>query len=112
MSATPKLQCLTHPQREAAARCASCEQFFCRECVTEHELQMLCASCFKEVGKELKKPKRKATWLLPVVVTLQLAIGLLLVWVSFYMVGRVVIAVPSDFHEGTLWEDIQMGGEP
>ena len=110
--APPKLRCLNHSAREAAARCAGCSQFFCSECVTEYELQMLCADCLTETTKELKKSKKTRPWLMPVAVTVQLILGLLLVWMSFYMVGRLVIAVPSDFHEGTLWEKIQMGGAP
>ena len=106
----PSLQCLNHPQREAAARCASCETFFCRECVTEHELQMLCVACFRKISEDLKPVKKSSPWLLPIAVSLQLLLGILLVWISFYVVGRLVVAVPSDFHEGTLWEQIELGG--
>ena len=39
-------RCQRHPGREAAARCPSCQQSFCRECVTEHDGRMLCLGCF------------------------------------------------------------------
>ena len=38
-------RCQRHPGREAAARCPSCQQSFCRECITEHEGRMLCLAC-------------------------------------------------------------------
>ena len=37
-------RCLLHPVREAVARCKGCEEYFCRECVGEHDGEMLCAS--------------------------------------------------------------------
>jgi hypothetical protein len=30
--------------------------------------------------------------------------GFLLAWLFFYLVGRILLLVPSSFHEGTLWK--------
>jgi hypothetical protein len=48
-------RCLNHMLREAVARCPECSRFFCRECITEHEDKVLCASF--ENG--LKPPPKK-----------------------------------------------------
>jgi hypothetical protein len=30
--------------------------------------------------------------------------GILTVWLFFYAVGRVLVSIPSRFHEGTVWQ--------
>lgn len=97
------LQCAIHPQREAAARCTSCAGFFCRECVTEHDLRMLCARCLRETASLEKPKKNRRSLIAPLAVFAQLALGTALLWFSFYLIGRLLIAVPASFHEGTLW---------
>lgn len=100
-----KLQCAQHPQREAAARCASCSGFFCRECVTEHDLRMLCARCLRETAAAQKPKTSRRSLLAPISLATQLVLGLILLWLSFYLMGRLLIAIPANFHEGSLWED-------
>lgn len=97
------LQCTLHPQREAAARCSSCAGFFCRECVTEHDLRMLCARCLRETASSKEPTKKHRSLLAPPAVFLQLGLGAALLWFSFYLLGRLLLAVPANFHEGTLW---------
>lgn len=101
-----QLQCAIHPQREAAARCASCAGFFCRECVTEHDLRMLCACCLRETTSSDKPQKQRRSLLAPLGVLTQLALGTAALWLSFYLIGRLLIAVPASFHEGTLWNEL------
>lgn len=101
-----KLQCAQHPQREAAARCSSCSGFFCRECVTEHDLRMLCARCLRETAAAEKPQKNRRSLLAPISLSAQLILGALLLWISIYLIGRLLIAIPADFHEGTLWESL------
>jgi hypothetical protein len=44
-------RCQRHPGQAAAARCPSCQQSFCRECVTEHYGRMLCLACLEAVER-------------------------------------------------------------
>lgn len=97
------LQCAIHPQREAAARCTSCAGFFCRECVTEHDLHMLCARCLRETASSEDSHKHGRSLIAPLAVFAQFAMGTAILWLSFYLIGRLLISVPASFHEGTLW---------
>lgn len=94
-------RCLNHATREAVARCPECRQFFCRECITEHEDRVICAACLKKLtrGPLLKRPA-----LANLVRVLQCAMGLLLAWFFFHLLGEFLLELPSDFHEGTIWE--------
>ena len=56
MTALAHQRCFNHALREAAARCPGCGNFFCRECVTEHDDRVLCAACL-ETGKTKGKIK-------------------------------------------------------
>jgi hypothetical protein len=93
--------CLNHPRREAAARCTSCGRPFCRECVTELEGRMVCGACHREKSQVKEKPRRD--WA-PVTAGLQLIVGLGLLWLGAWVLGRVLLSIPSEFHEGTTWE--------
>lgn len=96
-----QLQCTSHPQREAAARCTGCQGFFCRECITEHDLRMFCATCLREaLNKPAASKHRFFLWSHLLTLT-QFAGGLIILWLSFYLIGRLLIAIPSDFHDGT-----------
>jgi hypothetical protein len=95
--------CLNHPRREAAARCTSCCQPFCRECVTEFEGRMVCGACYRELSKPKEKPKRD--WF-PLTTTLQAVLGLAGLWFIAWLLGELLLYIPSNFHEGSLWEKI------
>ena len=101
MAALARQRCLHHGSREAVARCLDCRQFFCRECITEHDERVVCASCLKKVAQAAAKPARRRVNLWPV---LQTASGLLLTVVFFYLVGSALLALPDSFHDGSLWE--------
>lgn len=93
-------RCQDHPDREAAARCPSCSQYFCRECVTEHEDAVICTACLK---RQIKREKRRGFGLGPL---LRMGLGMAgaaLSWLYFCWMGRFLLAIPSPFHEGTLW---------
>jgi len=104
------LHCVIHPHREAAARCSSCYGFFCRECVTEHDLRMLCARCLREQTTTPEKiPRRNhllAALLAALPITIQLLAGSAILWLTFYLLGRCLVAIPSDFHEGSIWNSL------
>jgi hypothetical protein len=104
--ATPSITrstCYLHPQREAAAKCVSCGRSFCRECVTPVDRRMMCAACFKE--KTAVKEVKARDWFV-LAIAGQAVLGLLGVWFVSYFIGRVLLEIPTDFHEGTVWEKI------
>lgn len=93
--------CYNHALREAVARCPECGQFYCRECVTEHEDRVVCASCLRKLVRRSLRRTRPLAWLTQSAQTL---LGLFLCWVFFYYLGRALLALPSTFHEGTVWQ--------
>lgn len=97
-------RCLNHGEREAAARCPQCRQFFCRECVTEHEGRVLCAGCLARLTAPAATAKRGFGWLLNPVWAVT---GVFVAWLCFYALGSVLLALPSEWHEGTLWQRLQ-----
>src|SRR5437016_5912286 len=94
-------RCFNHAAREAVARCPECKQFFCRECVTEHDDRVVCAACLKKLTKVSFIKRRGFTRL---VRALQCAMGLLMVWFFFFLVGEGLARLPNSFHNGTLWQ--------
>lgn len=100
MSAISQQRCRNHANREAVARCPECRRYFCRECVTEHEDRVVCASCLAMLTGEAR-PKR---WRMTGVAQAgQFALGFFLLWSFFYTLGRLLLNVPSDFHADSLW---------
>jgi hypothetical protein len=94
-------RCLHHPEREAVARCPECARFFCRECITEHDDRIICADCLRLAIKP-KQTKRKGFFRVVRGVCLW-GISVFLAWIYFYFAGRLLITIPSSFHEGTIW---------
>jgi hypothetical protein len=93
-------RCLNHAAREAVARCPVCSRYFCRECITEHEGRVICATCLRALAKV---PLRQRRGFASLVSVTQCALGLALAWLFFYLAGDVLLRLPSSFHEGTLW---------
>lgn len=94
-------RCFNHLLREAVARCPECRRYFCRECVTEHEDKVLCAACLnKKINSEAFGPTRFG-WLSRII---HFLLGGMLLWIFFYYLGQILLALPSAFHEGTLWQ--------
>ena len=109
MTASPpaefsQVRCFRHPQREAAARCPECRRFFCRECVTEHDDRIICASCLKKLAAT---GKPKTARLRSLILLAETFIGILIAWVCFYYVGQTALSIPSGLHEGTVWEELR-----
>ncbi len=88
-------RCTNHVSREAVARCPECGRFFCRECISEHEGRVICAFCLKRLSTETVRRYR----LTGVVRTAQVLVGILLLWSSFYLLGKVLLTIPSSFHD-------------
>jgi hypothetical protein len=102
MNALVQQRCLHHAGREAVARCPQCQRFFCRECVSEHDDRILCAACLRQL---LTPPPVRHRGNFRVLVTLaQSALAVALIWFFFFLVGKGLLAIPTSFHEGTLWE--------
>jgi hypothetical protein len=98
---TLRLQrCLNHPQREASARCPSCRQYYCRECITEHDDRVLCASCLAKLT--LKKSIRRAHWSwIPRIVLALVAAGV--VFMALLLIGDLFLSIPAQFHSAGGW---------
>ena len=95
-----QMRCFNHLHREAVARCPECRRFFCRECVTEHDDRVICAACLKKLVGAKGARKFRLT---PIVLMGESILGVLILWMFFYCVGRVLISLPSSFHEGIVW---------
>ncbi|MFH1147529.1 MAG: rhomboid family protein [Pseudomonadota bacterium] len=94
-------RCFHHGSREAAARCPCCERYYCRECITEHEDRVVCATCLKALaGKPSKKRFRLGT----VAGIAQVATGVFTLWILFYYLGQALLHLPVSFHEGKIWQ--------
>ena len=100
MSALSQQRCRNHAHREAVARCPECQRFYCRECVTEHEDRVVCASCLRALVSGSTRRRWRVGFLAQ---TAQLVAGVFIIWVSFYMLGRFLLNVPSDFHAQSVW---------
>jgi hypothetical protein len=94
-------RCFNHAGREAAARCPECGQFYCRECITEHEERVICAACLKKLAGV---PFTQRGAFVGVLRVAQCAIGVLLIWWCFYFLGQSLLAIPGSFHDGTVWK--------
>ena len=114
MPTLTRQRCFTHPLREAAARCPSCERFFCRECVTEHDGRVICAVCLREeiAAADTRKRAARRPWrlLASAVRGAQFVFGVVLAWLFFYLLGQGLLSMPDQFHEGALWESIDKAG--
>ena len=101
MNALALQKCLNHPLREAAARCTTCAQAYCRECVVEHDGVLLCAACLR---KATKRALFRPGWGKKALAATQLAVATFLLWVSFFALGRILLSIPASFHEGEVWK--------
>jgi hypothetical protein len=103
VNAIAQQRCFNHRSREAAARCPECGRFFCRECVTEHDDRVVCATCLANIaGKRRKRRVRLGT----VKPYLQATGGFVFLWWILYAIGQVLVRIPSAFHEGRMWEEL------
>lgn len=100
MAEIARQRCFNHSRREAAARCLSCERYFCRECVTEHEGRMICASCLDELVKQRAEKKPRFAGLAKI---FQAVLAVLLLWLFFFLVGQGLLSIPSEFHLGSVF---------
>jgi hypothetical protein len=96
-------RCLNHVDREAVARCPECRKYYCRECISEHDDRVLCASCLRRLLEPAAARPRRFAGIGRLVTT---CAALALVWFFFFLVGRSLLAIPAPFHDGTIWKSI------
>jgi hypothetical protein len=101
MQSLANQRCFNHVMREAVARCPECRQFFCRECITEHDDRVVCAACLARLAR---KPLTQRLALVKILWFAQAVLGLLIVWYFFFLIGGGLLKLPDSFHEGTLWQ--------
>ena len=96
MAALAEQRCFNHAARQAAVRCPSCTRFYCRECVTEHHERLLCAVCLRAATGVTYDTSggRRSALLLP----LQCAAAFMVLWCLFFLMGRMLVALPNEFH--------------
>ncbi len=95
-------RCYHHHGREAVVRCPECGRFYCRECVTDHDDRMLCSRCLEQITHSNGDKTRR--FLQTVLLLLQGLGGWLILGYAFYLLGKTLLAIPHDFHEGTFWK--------
>jgi hypothetical protein len=93
-------RCARHSGREAAARCPACGGFFCRECIVEHEGQLLCTACLAKAAASAHSVAGRSAALRRRLALVAATLAALLV---FYGMGSVLLNVPPEFHRGTIW---------
>jgi hypothetical protein len=93
-------RCDNHPQREASARCPECGRFFCRECITEHDDRVLCASCLAKLS--VRKIAGPAAWALAPRLGLAL-VAVVVIYAVLLLIGSLLSSIPSHFHSQGGW---------
>ncbi len=96
-------RCARHGDREAVARCTGCHRYFCRECITEHDGRLLCAACLARLAAAT--PAARLRRFRPLRWGAACA-ALLALWLAYLCLGKLLLRLPSDFHEGVFWEEI------
>lgn len=102
MSTLSHQRCFHHSLREAVARCPECRQFYCRECITEHDDRVICASCLSRLATSGSKKTSNWEWF---GVSVSCVIGLVIAFLIFYELGEALLLIPSNFHEGNVWTE-------
>jgi hypothetical protein len=109
MSTLSAKRCFNHADREAVALCPECRRFFCRECVTEHGGRVLCAACLAERTQSDSRARRRMALVRPMAA----AASFVLLWICFVLLGRALLELPDEFHEGAYWAPgVLEEGEP
>ena len=108
MNALATQRCFHHSLREAVALCPECRHYYCRECITEHDDRVICATCLRKLAVVTEKKRVSFAWVPPL---LQLSFGVGVIWLFFYFFGAALLSIPSSFHEGEVWVDKWWQGE-
>lgn len=93
-------RCVQHPSREAVARCPHCQGHFCRECVVEHDGQVLCTACLARLPAEVASRAGAIARTARFAMTVAAAAA---AWLFFYWIGATLVRIPPEYHEGSVW---------
>ena len=93
-------RCSNHPQREASARCPECTHYFCRECITEHDDRVLCASCLAKISLKKEATLQKWRWIPRIALAL---VSVIIVCLFFLLLGNLLLSIPAEFHKTGGW---------
>jgi hypothetical protein len=94
--------CWNHPVRGAVCACPVCRRSFCRECVSEHDSRLLCASCIQAaVAAPVPSSGRRIARLL--VPALALA-STLFAWAIFFSLGQIIMETVG-LADRSAWRD-------
>jgi hypothetical protein len=96
-------RCFNHERREAVARCPECGRCFCRECITEHEHRVICAACLRKLTGRSPGERIHAGRIFRLALGV---LGIVTAWLFFFSLGKLLLLIPSNFHEGTVWESL------
>ncbi len=93
-------RCWNHEGREAVCLCPACGRSYCRECVTEHEARLLCASCLQAIARKAAASGGART-LAPAALAIA---GVLLTWMIFFAAGETLMTFNARV-ERTEWQN-------
>lgn len=100
MTAGLEQRCWNHESREAVCRCPECGRSFCRECVSEHQSRLLCATCLARAA-EARQSRRSR--LRPLAVPLLAVAGIGLAWVVLFGAGESMLIL-AERAEQSSWQ--------
>ena len=108
-------QCVLHPDRGAVARCPVCRRFYCHECITEHEGQVLCRRCLTRQGEDSGSVRpgfgeRYGSVVRLLVKPLLMVAGFIILWFIFVSVGSMLMSFPDSFFLSTSENSGKKGG--
>ena len=87
-------RCRNHEAREAVCRCPSCGNSFCRECVSEYEFRLLCASCIQAMTQARRDVRAKKRLMPRSVPAIAMTIaGVLLAAIVFFSAGETILTI-------------------
>jgi hypothetical protein len=71
--------------------------------VVDHAGKLVCADCLaRATAPAARKTKRPWTGLRR---ALALLTAVAVLWILFYAVGSLLLSMPGEFHDGTVWRD-------
>lgn len=99
---------MRHREREAVAKCLGCGGAVCRECVAEHAGKIFCAPCrAKRIAAEQAASSRpRGMWGPKVRRILGTMAACFVVWFLVMLLGRMVLGIPVEAHDGTVWRQL------
>lgn len=103
----PRRHCMRHSQREPVAKCLGCGGALCRECVSQHDGKIYCVHCLAKLRQPATAPAATGRRWWPILRSAaETVLAVMVVWGIFYGIGAIAVRIPSEFHEGTMWQEL------